>query len=115
MYWSVTCIGWETAELPVCEGSDDETWSVSKILVWVKKLSVTDVNETVPVLFIPAVSELRKPLEGLWGGDLWKHMAAFKLGLSNISYIVKRIIHSLDYPFSDLEEGTSQILFVMLF
>lgn len=60
----------EAAGLPVCQGGDDQTRRVSKILVRVNELSITDVNEAVTLLLRPGMSELGEPLEGLGGGDL---------------------------------------------
>lgn len=64
--------------LPVCERSDDKTWCISKILIWVQELSITDVNIAMVLLFIPAMPKLRKPLKCLWGGDLWTHKFRMK-------------------------------------
>ena len=51
---------WETkmkisgGTIPVCEGGDDKPWSVSKVLVAVLELRVTDVCKTVTLLVIPS-------------------------------------------------------------
>ena len=39
---------------PVREGGDDKPWSVSKVLVAVLELRVTDVCKTVTLLVIPS-------------------------------------------------------------
>ena len=55
------CVTWR----PVGEWGDDESWCVAEVLVRVAELSVTDVGETVELLLVPTMTQLRQPRERL--------------------------------------------------
>lgn len=48
---------------PVRERRDDETWRVAQVLIGVRKLGIADVDEAMPLLFVPLVAQLGQPYE----------------------------------------------------
>jgi hypothetical protein len=54
------------------EWGNDESWSISQVLVPVHELSITNVSEAVPNIIVPTMTELTLPLEGL--GCLHTHL-----------------------------------------
>ena len=61
---------------PVREGGDDKPWSVSKVLVAVLELRVTDVCKTVTLLVIPSgetylLTALQSPLLIVSSGETY--------------------------------------------
>lgn len=50
---------------PVCEWGDNQPRRVAQVLIGVFDLGITDVGEAVLLFFVPAVSKLRLPGEGL--------------------------------------------------
>ena len=50
---------------PVSERGDDQSWSITKVLVRIFELSVTDISKAVFLCLVPAMSQLAQPGEGL--------------------------------------------------
>lgn len=63
---------------PVCERGDDQPVCITQVLIRVLELGITDVDETVPQMLIPAVSELGQPCERLAIGHLGETRLAQK-------------------------------------
>ena len=43
--------------LPISEGCDDQSWSVTKVLITILELSITDVSKAMTLAFIPPEGE----------------------------------------------------------
>ncbi len=56
--------------LPICQRSDHKPGCIAKILIGILELCITDIGKAILLLFIPSVSQLTQPLEGLRVIDL---------------------------------------------
>lgn len=52
-------------QLPVSKRSNDKTWSVSKVFIWVFELSITNVCKAFGLVIVPSMTQLTQPQESL--------------------------------------------------
>ena len=83
------------SNLPISEGSDDQSWSVTKVLITILELSITDVSKAMTLALIPPEEERveeKKEEEGKVGrqrrSEESRHMVdGTKKGVWNKNYI----------------------------
>ena len=64
---------------PISKRGDDQSWSVTKVLVRILELSVTDVSKAVLLSLVPAMPQLAQPGEGLGILDLLGYQLGYHI------------------------------------